>query len=154
MMGAGYPRAQVVADHDLGHAPTCIECVNGGQPEMRTSLGGDGFCVEVVRGPEHRHEELGEKGHFPAASVMDRVPLSGEIDEELLAGLVLLAHDEIERALEAPVVVAELAVGVALERHDSIADALVDSGFRPGLSSGVDRLQCGWHSGVPCLFCV
>src|SRR5579872_6926526 len=38
--------------------------------------------------------------------------VAGEVDEELLARPVLLAHRQVEEALRGPVVVAELAVGV------------------------------------------
>jgi hypothetical protein len=54
-------------------------------------LGGKGFCIEVVRCAEHRHEQLGTTGDRRRSSVIDRDRLSGEVDEEPLACAVLLA---------------------------------------------------------------
>jgi hypothetical protein len=64
--------------------------------------------------PEHRHEKLGLQPDHPGLPVVDRDPLTREVDEELLARPILLAHDDIEVALPAAVEIAELAVLVAL----------------------------------------
>ncbi|MDQ6949260.1 MAG: hypothetical protein M3256_24150 [Actinomycetota bacterium] len=53
-------------------------------------LGGERFGVEVAARPHHGHEQLRLDRHRAGRFVPDRDALAGEVDEELLARLVLL----------------------------------------------------------------
>jgi hypothetical protein len=85
----------------------------GGHP-VQEPLGANRLGVEEAGSTEDAHEQLGLEGDGPGAVVIDRDPVTGEIDKQLLSGLVLLAHDHVEVATPAPVVLAVLAVGVAV----------------------------------------
>jgi hypothetical protein len=85
----------------------------GGHPVQKL-LGTDRLGIEVAGRPEDGHEQLSFEGHHTETLVVDGDPPSGEVDEQLLARLVLLAHDHVEMKPPAPVVLAELAVGVAV----------------------------------------
>ena len=79
-------------------------------------LGRDRLGVEVVRRPQHGHEQLRLERHRVGPPVVDRQALTREVDEELLPGPVLLAHHQVQMPLPAPVVMTELAVGIAVLR--------------------------------------
>ncbi len=83
----------------------------GGDP-MGQLLGWQRLRVRVVAGTQDRHEQLGLP-HLPGRRIGDRDGLAGEVDEQLLAGPVLLAHDEVELTRPGPVVAAELGVLVS-----------------------------------------
>ena len=113
-MRTGHPRAEVVAHDDLRAAPEGLEGMDVGGHPVQQLLGAHRLGVEKARGAERGDEQLGIEELLAAPLVVDRDPASGEVDEELLAGLVLLAHDAVDVAAPAPVVLAELAVGVRI----------------------------------------
>jgi hypothetical protein len=142
---------------------------------VRELLRGDCLGVEVVGGPEHGDEEFGVQAHRSGLPVVDGEGLSGEVDEELLACSVLLAHHEIEVATEVAVVDAELAVAIAIwvllavlepqqhERHPRATKLFVELGpvgHRPSLGrrrrlgeqqcleAGVVEVLCKWPGQV------
>jgi len=114
-MGPGDARSQVVADRDPGHAAEELEGVNMARDPVRQLLGGEGLGVQVVAGPQHGDEDLGRRDHA-GDRVDDRDRRPRPVDEELLAGAVLLPHDDVDMALPLPVAAAELAVLVAVGR--------------------------------------
>src|SRR5690606_25111881 len=81
--------------------------------EMRTGWPNSSEYTGVVRGAEHGDEDL-RRPFFSRRGVDDGDRLPGVIDEELLAGPVLLAHDEVEAALPGAVALAEAAILVAV----------------------------------------
>jgi len=85
----------------------------GGHP-VQELLGGEGLGVEVVRRPGDSHEQLGLQCYLAGFSVVDRDRLAREVDEELLARPVLLAHDDVDLSPKGPVQVGELAVAVTV----------------------------------------
>lgn len=106
----------------------------------------------VVRSAEHRDEEL-DLDHFACLRIDEVRLLPRVVDEELLAGAVLLAHREVPLAEPLAVPVAELRVAVAVrmllqvleveqfERHASLPAFDVDVRavrHRP-LAGGGDR---------------
>ncbi len=111
-VGAGDGARQVVGDHDAGSATKVREGVHVGGDPVAQLLRGGRLGVGVAARPEHGHEEL-RAGDHPRLCAGDRQPLAGEVDEELLAGLVLLAHDDVDAPAPAAVVLAVLAVLVA-----------------------------------------
>ena len=115
-MRLGNAAGQVVGHQDLGHAPQRVEAVHMGADPVREGLGGDGLGVDVAGRPEGGHEDLGLKGHLVGGPVVDGKGLAREVDEQLLAGPMVLAHDQVDPTPEGAVVVAELGVGVAALR--------------------------------------
>ena len=67
------------------------------------------FHVSVAGGPKggHEHRSL---GHPAGPGVGQGNRLAGVVDEDLLAGPVVLAHDHVELAAPEPVALAELRV--------------------------------------------
>jgi hypothetical protein len=70
--------------------------------------------VEVVGRPQHRDEEFSAIRDRQGGLVVDRDRETGEVDEELLAREVVLAHHDVEVTVPLPVELAELAVAVAV----------------------------------------
>lgn len=111
---AGHPRAQVVAHHDGRASPRGLEGVHVGAHPVEQLLGTNRLGVEEAARPEHGHEQLGLEGRLAGLVVIDRDAMPREVDEELLACLVVLAHDDVDATPPPPVELAELAVGVAV----------------------------------------
>ena len=84
----------------------------GGQ-EGRRVLAERRLDVGVVAGPQHGHEEVGG-AQLAAFRIDDRKGVAGPVDEQLLAGLVLAAHDHVDLGRPAAVALAEPAVLIAL----------------------------------------
>jgi len=105
---------KVVADHDLVTAAHEFEGVGVRGHPVQELLGGEGLREEVVRRASDRHEQLGVECHLAAASVIDGDLLAREVDEELLAGTVHLAHDDVDASLPGPIQIGELAVAVTV----------------------------------------
>jgi hypothetical protein len=108
-----------------------------GDPEDEL-LGSEGFGVEVVRGPEDGHEQLGSHRHRAARPVIDRDGLAGVVDEKLLPGPVHLAHDDVGAAAPRLVEVGELAVAVAVGVNLSVLEPEQLEGDRLLAQLGVD----------------
>jgi hypothetical protein len=85
----------------------------GGHP-VEQLLGAGGLGVDEARGPHGGDEELRSERDGQPAGLVDGDLHPGEVDEELLPGLVGLAHGDIEVTPPAVVVVAELGVAVAV----------------------------------------
>jgi hypothetical protein len=73
--------------------------VSGGP--VRHLLRRTGLGVREVAGAQHRDEELG-LGDLPGLGIMDGQGVASEVDEELVAGPKLLAHDNVDALLPAP----------------------------------------------------
>ena len=76
-------------------------------------LGGEGLGIGVAAGAQDGHEEFGLP-HLAGVGVDDRQGHAGEVHERLLAGAVLLAHDQVEATLPATIGLAEPGVAEAL----------------------------------------
>jgi len=87
--------------------------VCAGHP-VQELLGGEGLGVEVVRRPGDGDEQLGVECHLAGSLVIDGDRLAREVDEELLARPVLLAHDDVDLSPKGPIQVGELAVAVTV----------------------------------------
>ena len=132
-MGAADSRAQVVRDHELG--TTAVELEGSyvrGRP-VRQGLRPGGLGEGVARGAEHGHEDL-RLTLLAGLGVDHRHRLPGVVDEQLLAGAVLLAHHQVELSSPFPVLLAEPA-----ELHARPINACVYWGFLilPGESDAI-----------------
>ncbi len=110
----GDARSQIVADHDLVASPHEFEGVGVRGHPVQELLGGEGLGVEVVRRPGDGDEQLGVECHLAGSLVIDGDRLAREVDEELLARPVLLAHDDVDLSPKGPIQVGELAVAVTV----------------------------------------
>ncbi|BCV24881.1 hypothetical protein [Gelria sp. Kuro-4] len=77
-------------------------------PEAQV-LAPSGFGVSVTAGAKYRHEDLGGP-HFARRRANHGDGLASVIDEQLLACLVALAHDDVELATPFTLKLTELAV--------------------------------------------
>ncbi len=118
----------------LGRRPTPRRRARG-RRSTKTALGGDRLGVEVVGRAQHGHEQLCLDGDRSGPSVVDRETLAGEVDEELLAGAVLLAHHQIHMSLPGPVVQTELRVAVAVVGWASLYSIHNNISVTPGRRS-------------------
>jgi hypothetical protein len=112
-VGTGDAGLEVVRHDQAGAAAEEGERVDVRRDPVGQLLGRQRLGIGVVRRPEDRHEELGLR-HLAGGGIDDRDGLAGEVDEQLLARAVLLAHHEIEPPPPVPVVAAELGVLVAV----------------------------------------
>jgi hypothetical protein len=112
-MGLAEGALEVVRDDDLGNTIKEGQRAHRRADPVRESLGPGRLGVRVVRGPEHRHEDLGITD-LPGGTIHYLGALCGIVDEQLLAAPVALAHDHVQVALPTGVVIAEAAVGVAV----------------------------------------
>ena len=76
-------------------------------------IGGRGDGVRVARRAERGHEQLGGPD-LARVGVDDRDRRARVVDEQLLAGPVVVAHDDVEVASPAAVVLDELGVAIAI----------------------------------------
>ena len=83
----------------------------GGDP-VHELLGHQRLGVHEVRSAHGGDEQFGLVRHLPRSGVVNGDVLAREVDEELLARLVPLAHDDVDAALPGLVVHGELGVGV------------------------------------------
>jgi hypothetical protein len=159
-VGLGDARTEVVGHDDAGTAADRLEGVDVPPDPVGQRLGGEGLGIRVARGAQDGHEQL-RPPHLAGGGIDDGQGLAGEVDEELLAGAVLLAHDQVEPPLPGPVEAAELGVPVAvgvlrlvlhvqqLEGHALAAQLAVDGrpvGQRP--ARGGWRLLAGEEAGL------
>ena len=82
---------EVVADDGVRDAADRRESVDVRADPIRQSLAPTRFRIGVVRGAEHGHEHV-RLGHLPGRRVDHGNRVAGEVDEQLLAGPVRLAH--------------------------------------------------------------
>ena len=108
-MGAADPRAQIVRDHELGTTPVELEGAYVRGRPVGQGLRPGGLGEGVARGAEHGHEDL-RLTHLAGLGVDHRHRLPGVVDEQFLAGAVLLAHHQVELSGPFPVLLAEPAV--------------------------------------------
>jgi hypothetical protein len=79
-----------------------------------SSWDGKALGIDVAARPHDGDEDLGPHGNLASLRVVNGHGIAGEVDEEALAGLVLLAHHDVEVLLPGPVAARELAVGEAV----------------------------------------
>ena len=108
-MGAADPRAQIVGDHQLGAPADELEGADVRRRPVLQGLRPRRLGEGVARGPEDGHEDL-RLPHPAGLAVDHRHRLPGVVDEQLLAGAVVLAHHQVELPGPGPVLVAEPAV--------------------------------------------
>jgi len=104
--------AQLVGDEHLGHAAEKLERSNVHRDPLGQLLAQRRFGIGVVAGAEHGDEQL-DVTLLARGLVGDRRPLAGEVDEELLAALVVLAHPQAPPLQPGPVALAERGVAQA-----------------------------------------
>ena len=109
---AGHPRAQVVTHYDRRAAAQRLEAVHVRGHPVQQLLRRERLGVQVAGRPHHRDEKLRAQGNLASAPVPDRDRVAGEIDEQLLPGLMRLAHRHVDLAAPLPVQAGELAVAV------------------------------------------
>ena len=105
--------AGLVGDGQVGDPAEVFEGVDVAGDPVREPLGGEGLDVRGAACAEGGDEELGH-ALFPGDRVDPGDAVAGEVDEELLAAAVLLAHPEGEGAGPGAVDLAELGVLVAV----------------------------------------
>ena len=111
--GGRDPGLEIVADDRLRHAAEEGKRVDVSADPVRQPLAPAGLGIGVVRGPQHRDEDLG-LAHLPGDRVEHRHGVAGEVHEQLLAGDMGLAHGRRDAAAPFAVEVAEPAVAVAV----------------------------------------
>ena len=105
-MGEADPRAQIVGDHELRAPAHELEGADVRRRPVRQGLRPRRLGEGVARGPEHGHEDL-RLPLLAGLAVDHRHRLPGVVDEQLLAGAVLLAYHQVELPGPGPVLVAE-----------------------------------------------
>ena len=140
-----YVPGNIFRHDDRGAAAEEREGVDVAGNPVGQRLGGEGLGIGVARRPQHGHEQLG-RPDLAGGHVGDRQGHAREVHEELLAGPVLLAHDQVEPTRPAPIGLTEPgvaeAVGVALpvlEPQELQGDALA-------AQLAVDRRPVGGRS--------
>jgi hypothetical protein len=104
---------ELIGHDGLGDAAEELEGALVAHDPVRDLLGARRFGVGVVRGAQHRDEEL-DCDHLAGGRLDDRRLLAGVVDEQLRAGAVDLAHREPTAGEPAAVDLAELGVAVAV----------------------------------------
>jgi hypothetical protein len=110
----GHARAKVAADHDLRAAGQRLEAVHVRGDPVQQLLGRERLGIQVIRRAHDRDEQLGAQRDLTGAPVPDRDRLAGEVHEQLLPGLMRLAHGHVDGAAPLPVQAGELAVTVTV----------------------------------------
>jgi hypothetical protein len=90
-------RLQVVGNQDRGHPAEELERPDVRGAPVRQFLRRQCFRVCVARGTQDSEKELGV-ADLACVRVDDTDGLAGEVEKELLAGIMVLAHHEIELA--------------------------------------------------------
>lgn len=138
-MGLRHARAEVVAHRDLRRAGEELERMDMASDPLLELLGSQRLGVGVGGGTEAGHEQLGLEGHCVALAVVDGDCGPGKVDEHLLPGPVVLAHDDIHGLAPGDVAVAELAVAEALGMLLAILEPQQLQGHALALELFVDR---------------
>ena len=121
-MGGRHRALQVVGHDDLGGTAEGLERVDVAGDPVLERLAAQRLGEQVAGRTEHRDEELGVEGDGGARRLVDRDGHPGEVDEELLARSVVLAHDHVDVPAPLSVEVGELAVAEAVRVRLSILD--------------------------------
>jgi hypothetical protein len=95
-MSVSHRDARVVRHHDFGHAAIEVEGVHVSHDPGRQLLGSQGLRVDVAAGAQRTDEDLGLADLLFGLAVVEGDGLTGDVDEQLLAGDVLLAHDQVQ----------------------------------------------------------
>ena len=103
-MGLRDARAQVVGHDDRGQPPKNSNAWTCAAIQWGSAWRGKRLGVGVVADAPRTATKSWACQISPVSRVDDRDGLAGEVDEQLLARAVLLAHDEVEPSLPAPVV--------------------------------------------------
>ena len=104
---------EVVGHDEAGDAAEEAEQADMRADPVGQRLGPGRLGVGQARRAQHRHEDLG-LAHDASGGIDDLDLLAGVIDEDLVAGGMVLAHHRGEPALELPVEIAEPGVAVAV----------------------------------------
>ena len=108
--GPAHRALQVVRHHQLGHAAEeARRRARASAHPVGQALRPGRLGVGVVRRAQHGDEDL-RLAHLAGGAVDDRHRVPGVVDEQLLAGAVLLAHHHVEAPGPGPVALAEPAV--------------------------------------------
>ncbi len=107
------PALEVVGHDEAGDAAEETEQADMRADPVGQRLGPGRLGVGQARRAEHRHEDLG-LAHDAGGRIDDPDLLAGVVDEDLVAGGMVLAHHRGEPALELPVEIAEPGVAVAV----------------------------------------
>jgi hypothetical protein len=130
---------QVIGHKDRRAALKIFEHPHVGADPGCQVLGRTRLSVDVTAGAERADKQL-HRDDFPREGVDDRRPFPREVDEDLLAGAVDLAHRGSQRPSPALVVPAKLAVAIpgglpleilqpeAQQRHPGPLELVVDPG--------------------------
>ncbi|MNQ75957.1 hypothetical protein D3C85_907730 [compost metagenome] len=137
--------AQVVRHHDLRDPVEEGEAAGVRAQPVRQLLRPGSLGEGVAGGTEHRDEHL-RLADLAAVTVDHRHRLPGVVDEQLLAGAVLLAHHHIQPSLPGAVVVAEPAVLIALRVRQSVLLPEQRQGHARTAQLGLDRRPVGQWS--------
>jgi len=106
--------AQIVGHQDLGTTPEEFEGLNVRTDPLFELLASGGDGEGIAARTEDRDEELGLETHREIALVIDRNRETRVVDEELLCGLVVLAHDDVAVTSPRAIEMAELGVAVTI----------------------------------------
>ena len=111
--GGGDPSLEIVADDQLRYTADEGERVDVGADPVRQALAPASLGIGVVRSPEHSDEDV-RLAHLAGGAVDHRHGVAGEVDEQLLAGNVRLAHGGGDGSAPSDVEAAEPTVTVAV----------------------------------------
>jgi len=106
-VGFGDGRPQVVWNKDQRTTGQEVERVHVRFDPMRQLLRGQRLRVRVVARAQDRDEDLGAHDLGLGDAVVDGHGLTGEVDEELLAGEVIVPHHQVDATLVLAVVLGE-----------------------------------------------
>jgi hypothetical protein len=111
--GLCHAALQIVGDYELGYSTKEGKGPHVGADPVGKRLAPGGLGVGIAAGAKDSDEDLGV-ADLPGDGINHRGGLPGIVNEELLSGPVLLAHDEIEFLTPPPVLLTEPAVLIAL----------------------------------------
>ena len=107
--------AQVVRNHQGGHAAKETEGAGVGANPVGQALSQGGLGVGVVGSAQDGHEDL-RLAQLTGSAVNDRDGWSGVIDKQLFAGAMRLPHHQFEMRLPLLVMKTELGIAVTVIR--------------------------------------
>ena len=112
-VGPAHRSPEVVGNEERRAPAEELEAADVSPDPVRQRLAGQRFGIRVVARAQDGDEELGSGDH-PRRSVDDRDRRPGEVEEELLAGTMLLAHDDVQAARVGPITLGEPRVAEAI----------------------------------------
>ena len=117
--GLVHTALEIVGHDETRHAAKEAEHAHMGLDPVRQRLCPGRLRVGVVGSAEHRDEDLG-LAHLAGRRIHDRDLLAGVVDENLVAGDVMLAHHRREATLKLAIQIAEPRVAVAVRMNLAI----------------------------------